>query len=171
VPQAPRYIRRTDPTTGIAFVFKTDPAAPDMLHIYAEHLTTAEDAMTTFREGESPVWDATHRGHGRVLLPRRGRRRLMTELRMTGSREPVEPFAVRPDQEAEIERQIAQADRGTDELRVTIRWGRDQLTTVRRAAARYGLPYQTYIKEAAFRQALADLEKVAAVDVYTPTAP
>jgi len=61
VPQAPRYIRRTDPTTGIAFVFKTDPAAPDMLHIYARHLTTAEDAMTTFREGEPPVWDATHR--------------------------------------------------------------------------------------------------------------
>ncbi len=87
----------------------------------------------------------------------------MTELRVTGSSEPVEPFELSPEQEAEAEQQIAQAAQSTDDLRVTIRWGRDQLTTVRRAAARYGLPYQTYIKEAAFRLALADLEKVAAV--------
>jgi len=60
VPQAPRFIRRTDPATGIDFVFKTDPDDPEMLHIYARHLTTVQDAMTTFREGET-LWDATHR--------------------------------------------------------------------------------------------------------------
>jgi predicted DNA binding CopG/RHH family protein len=89
----------------------------------------------------------------------------MTELRVQGSTEPVEPFALSPEQEAEVERQLAAADHETDELRVTLRWGRAQLAVVRRAAARYGLPYQTYIKEAAFRQALADLEKVAAAGV------
>jgi L-amino acid N-acyltransferase YncA len=60
VAPAPRYVRRTDQATGIEFVFKTDPDAPEMLHIYARHLTTVEDAMAAFREGEE-LWDATHR--------------------------------------------------------------------------------------------------------------
>jgi hypothetical protein len=30
---------------------------------------------------------------------------------------------------------------------------------IKRAAAMYGVPYQTYLKEAAFRQAIADLHR------------
>jgi hypothetical protein len=43
------------------------------------------------------------------------------------------------------------------EMRVNIRWGRAQVDTLKRAASLYGVPYQTYAKQAAMRQAIADL--------------
>jgi hypothetical protein len=42
------------------FVFKYDDEAPDLLHIYARHLTTPADAARTFFEGET-TWNAAHR--------------------------------------------------------------------------------------------------------------
>jgi predicted DNA binding CopG/RHH family protein len=42
----------------------------------------------------------------------------------------------------------------------TIRWSAEQLAVVRCAAARYGMPYQTYVKDAAFRRALEDLRQI-----------
>lgn len=63
--------------------------------------------------------------------------------------------------EEETERELAQ--RPADEARVNFRWGREQLAFVKRAAAAMGVPYQTYIKQAAFRQAAADLQIVQAV--------
>jgi len=41
---------------GIKFLFKFDEVAPDLLHIYARHLTTAQDAIATFFEGQS-TWN------------------------------------------------------------------------------------------------------------------
>ncbi len=40
-------------TKGIKFLFKFDEAAPDLLHIYARHLTTPRDAIATFFEGQT----------------------------------------------------------------------------------------------------------------------
>ncbi len=37
-----------DEESGIRFLFKTDPDHPELLHIYARHLTTPEDAIETF---------------------------------------------------------------------------------------------------------------------------
>ena len=54
----------------------------------------------------------------------------------------------------------AEAVRG--EQRLSLRWSRDQVDLVRRAAAIYGIPYQTYLKQAAVRQAIADLTAAAA---------
>ena len=42
--------------------------------------------------------------------------------------------------------------------RTTIRWDTPQLEVVRQAARAYGMPYQNYIKDAAFRRALTDLQ-------------
>jgi len=42
----------------------------------------------------------------------------------------------------------------------TIRWSAEQLAVVRCAAERYGMPYQTYVKDAAFRRALEDLRRL-----------
>ncbi len=42
----------------------------------------------------------------------------------------------------------------------TVRWSARQLAAIKRAAARFGMPYQTYIKDAAFRRALQDLADV-----------
>lgn len=41
---------------GIKFVFKYDSVAPDLLHIYARHLTTPQDAVATFFAA-SAVWN------------------------------------------------------------------------------------------------------------------
>jgi predicted DNA binding CopG/RHH family protein len=58
--------------------------------------------------------------------------------------------------ESEAEREIAA---GT----VTFRWGREQIAVIKRAAALMGIPYQTYLKQVVFRQALADIEHAEAV--------
>lgn len=46
---------------------------------------------------------------------------------------------------------------------VTLRWGQDQIDVVKRAAAIIGVPYQTYLKQVVFRQALADIEQANSV--------
>jgi predicted DNA binding CopG/RHH family protein len=56
------------------------------------------------------------------------------------------------------------ATREIQELRVNLRWSRDHVELIRRAAAVYGITYQTYLKQAAVRQALADLK--AAQEAY-----
>ena len=35
------------------FIFKHDDTAPELLHIFARHLTNPEDAITTFFTGET----------------------------------------------------------------------------------------------------------------------
>jgi hypothetical protein len=52
VAERPRFVSTVDEESGFRFVFKTDPADPDMLHIYARHLTTVEDAIETFFAGD-----------------------------------------------------------------------------------------------------------------------
>ena len=42
---------------GIRFVFKYDDDAPDLLHIYARHLASIDDALDTFFEGEQESWN------------------------------------------------------------------------------------------------------------------
>lgn len=51
-----------------------------------------------------------------------------------------------------------QAERDIAEYRVNMRWSKEQVDLIRRAAAIYGIPYQTYLKQAAVRQAMADLK-------------
>ena len=58
--------------------------------------------------------------------------------------------------EAEADREIAAGS-------VTLRWGRDQIAVVKRAAALMGVPYQTYLKHVVFKQALADIERAESV--------
>lgn len=56
--------------------------------------------------------------------------------------------------EDEVEAELA-------ERRTSLRWSGVQLAIVKQAAAMTGTPYQTYVKEAAFRRALKDLERFA----------
>lgn len=62
-----------------------------------------------------------------------------------------------PDQISRIERAVAEAERDLEAARVNFRWGTAQVEVIKRAAAMCGVPYQTYIKQVAFRQALHDL--------------
>jgi predicted DNA binding CopG/RHH family protein len=52
------------------------------------------------------------------------------------------------------------AARDLEETRVNFRWRRSQLAIVKRAAEVLGIPYQTYLKQVVFRQALADIGAV-----------
>jgi predicted DNA binding CopG/RHH family protein len=61
------------------------------------------------------------------------------------------------DVDARVRAMIDQAEREIEETRVNFRWGKLQVDTVKRAAALAGVPYQTYIKQIVFRQAVADL--------------
>jgi hypothetical protein len=55
-----RFLRVRDRESGLIFVFKMDEDAPDMLHIYARHLTTPEEAIDTFFVGKT-IWNAERR--------------------------------------------------------------------------------------------------------------
>jgi predicted DNA binding CopG/RHH family protein len=58
-----------------------------------------------------------------------------------------------------VSRLEAEADREIASGIVTLRWGKAQIDIVKRAAAILGVPYQTYLKQVVFRQALADIEQ------------
>ena len=62
-----------------------------------------------------------------------------------------------PEVDASIWTLIDQAERDVEEARVNFRWGKLQVDTIKRAASLSGVPYQTYIKQVVFRQAVADL--------------
>ena len=53
---------------------------------------------------------------------------------------------------------------------VTLRWARWQVDVVKRAAGIMGVPYQTYLKQVVFRQALEDITRAQVLDKQ-PKAP
>jgi hypothetical protein len=62
-----------------------------------------------------------------------------------------------------VDRLEAEADRDIVAGIVTLRWGREQIAIIQRAAELMGIPYQTYLKHVAIKQALADLEQAQTV--------
>ena len=58
-----------------------------------------------------------------------------------------------------VDRLEAEADRDIAAGTVTLRWGREQIAVIKRAAGILGVPYQTYMKHVVFKQALADIEQ------------
>jgi len=55
-----QYEAYTDRASGIRVAFWRDPADPGLLHIYARHLTTPEDAIETFLAA-APAWNGDRR--------------------------------------------------------------------------------------------------------------
>ena len=64
------------------------------------------------------------------------------------------------DLDRKIQQMTRQADEDIAEARVSFRWGKEQLSFVKRVAATMGVPYQTYIKQAVYRQALQDMSMI-----------
>ncbi|HLG69020.1 MAG TPA: hypothetical protein VK009_01210 [Chloroflexota bacterium] len=58
---------------------------------------------------------------------------------------------------------VKDGDPEVGSLMIAMRWGRPQLRLVRRAAELRGVPYQVYIKNAAWEAAVKDLEHAGAV--------
>jgi predicted DNA binding CopG/RHH family protein len=59
-----------------------------------------------------------------------------------------------------VTRLEGEADREIAAGTVTLRWGREQIAVVKRAAALMGVPYQTYLKQVVFRQAVDDIAAI-----------
>ena len=77
------------------------------------------------------------------------------------------PVDVSEEEDTKIQAVIDQAEEDIAAARVSFRWGREQIAIIKRAAALFGVPYQTYLKEAALRQAIADLKDLQAVTSKT----
>ncbi len=83
---------------------------------------------------------------------------------MARARKPLEikVVAERVEEDVEVSELVsrleAEADRELAARSVTLRWGRGQIAVVKRAAAILGVPYQTYLKQVVFRQAVSDIE-------------
>ena len=58
-----------------------------------------------------------------------------------------------------VTRMEREADEEIAASTVTLRWGREQVDVVKRAAGIMGVPYQTYLKQVVFRQAVEDIER------------
>jgi len=53
---------------------------------------------------------------------------------------------------------IKEADEEIEQMRMQIRWGIKQIKIIKQAAALMGIPYQTYVKQALFHQAIEDIK-------------
>ena len=72
------------------------------------------------------------------------------------------------EESARFDAAISQAERDLDEARVNFRWGAAQVAVIKRAADLAGVPYQTYIKQVVFRQAIEDLKSAVEAGVPEP---
>jgi len=75
------------------------------------------------------------------------------------------PYEMSSEQDEQAAAMIEQAENDLREMRVNIRWRQAQIDLIREAAERLGMPYQTYIRQAAFRQAISDLKETEAMNV------
>jgi hypothetical protein len=66
------------------------------------------------------------------------------------------------------ERLIEEAERDIRAARVSRRWLKPPVEVIKQAAATLGIPYQTYIKQTAVRQALVDLKAGEVAVLLTP---
>lgn len=88
---------------------------------------------------------------------------------MTQARKPIDMKVVadRVEEDAGVSEQVSRLEAEADEEiaagTVSLRWGKEQIAVVKRAASILGVPYQTYLKQVVFRQALADIERAGAV--------
>ena len=68
-----------------------------------------------------------------------------------------------PELEEKINLMIEQADKEILEARVNIRWQKQQLDLVKKAASLIGIPYQIYIKDIVFRKSIEDINNFSKV--------
>ncbi len=75
----------------------------------------------------------------------------------SGKYQVIRGVELSPKEEAEVQRQLEQLESEKADISTALRWGRAQIDIVRRAAGLTGVPYQSYLKQAAIRSAIGDL--------------
>jgi len=68
-----------------------------------------------------------------------------------------------------IKRMTIDAEAEIDATRVNFRWEQDPLNLIKAVADAMGIPYQTYMKQVLYKQALDDFAKIQANRAFTPT--
>ncbi|MHB8671733.1 MAG: hypothetical protein ACYDAD_14435, partial [Acidimicrobiales bacterium] len=68
-------------------------------------------------------------------------------------------FVARVNELEDLADQEADAGLGESGISITFRWGRPQLAILKRAAAMIGVPYQTYLKQVVYKQAIEDIQQ------------
>ena len=69
-------------------------------------------------------------------------------------------FELPAEQHEKAQRMIDAADSELNATRVNFRWHREPLALIKKVAAAMGVPYQTYIKQVLYRQAMEDFSKI-----------
>ena len=71
-------------------------------------------------------------------------------------------FNMPEDLDAKVQSMTIEADAELDATRVNFRWQKTPLNLIKSVAAAMGIPYQTYMKQVLYRQALEDLQHIQA---------
>jgi predicted DNA binding CopG/RHH family protein len=74
-----------------------------------------------------------------------------------------------PDLGEKIERMTETAEAELDATRVNFRWQREPLSLIKAVAAAMGIPYQTYMKQVLYKQALDDFCKIQSLQKLPPS--
>ncbi|MBP9094092.1 hypothetical protein KBI23_23950 [bacterium] len=64
------------------------------------------------------------------------------------------------EQHEKAQQMIEAADADLNATRVNFRWRREPLALIKKVAEAMGVPYQTYIKQVLYRQAMEDFSKI-----------
>jgi len=73
-------------------------------------------------------------------------------------------FELSPDLAARAASAVEQAEKDLQDANVNFRWGKNQINVVKQAASSMGIPYQTYMKQVVYRQAIQDLQDISSVN-------
>jgi len=74
--------------------------------------------------------------------------------------EELDDIELSPELDQNIQRVTKAAEEELDATRVNFRWQREPLNLIKEVAGAMGIPYQTYIKQVLYRQALDDYSKI-----------
>ncbi|MBK9620676.1 MAG: hypothetical protein IPO31_16005 [Candidatus Obscuribacter sp.] len=74
--------------------------------------------------------------------------------------EELEDISLPEEIDAKVSKLTALADSEIEQTRVNFRWQKEPLNLIKKVAESMGVPYQTYIKQVLYRQALNDIQLI-----------
>lgn len=85
--------------------------------------------------------------------------------------EELEDISLSEEIDAKVSKLTALADSEIEQTRVNFRWQKEPLNLIKKVAESMGVPYQTYIKQVLYRQALNDIQLIQSQSVVKKSKP
>jgi predicted DNA binding CopG/RHH family protein len=85
--------------------------------------------------------------------------------------EELEDISLSAEIDAKVSKLTALADSEIEQTRVNFRWQKEPLNLIKKVAESMGVPYQTYIKQVLYRQALNDIQLIQSQSVVKKSKP